>query len=265
MLSAAPQKSYATKSTASEASTSKDDTTKRLDREATNILQQVNEASKAITAKQTKTAIMHIDRALAIRSQLATLSKAQGQSMIVPLYAELDDTSVLGPMLSTKKGKPQPSTSGPITVDDASAQYTFVGLDLDKAKSRLDGAKMALNNKNPQAASDSLAAIGTDLVVETEEADLPLLAARENLGIAQTAVKNRKYQEANAALKEASMALNTYSNKNSGQHTGEAKALRTKIDSLSQNIAQNHSGAEATIDGWWHEVDNWFTHAKRSL
>jgi hypothetical protein len=265
ILSAAPQKADANPSVSKKTPDSTGDFAKRLSRQATNLLQQVDQANKAVTAKQTQTAIGHINQALADRNQLATLLKAKGQSLVVPLYSELEDQSVLGPVLSARKGKPQPSTSAPITVDDASAQFTFVGLDLDKAESRLDAAKKALENKNPQAASDSLAAIGTDLVVETQEADLPLLAARENLALARTATKNRKYKEASAALKEASIALDTYSKRNATQRTVEVKDLRSKIDSLSQTVAQNHSNAETTIDGWWRQVDSWFTHVAHSL
>ena len=260
LLSAAPQNGTATDSNSKTMSHSKANSAKQLTHEATLLLQQVEQAKQAVTAKQTQTAVSHINQAMSDRNQLATLSKAKGQSMIVPLYTELDDTSTLGPMLSAKKGKPQPNTNAPITVDDAAVQYTFVGLDLDKAKSRLEAAKTALHNNNPQAASDSLAAIGTDLEVETKDADLPLLAARENLGLAQTAVQKRQYKEANAALKEASIDVDKYSNQNSAQHAQEAKDLHGKIDSLSKTIEQDHSGAANTIQNWWHEVDSWFTH-----
>jgi hypothetical protein len=265
MLAGAPQNASGDHQATGKPTGSTSDTSKRLSQQATDLLRHVDEARRAVDAKQTQSAMRHVDQALADRNQLVTLLKDKGQSLIVPLYSEIDDSSVLGPVLSARKGKPQPSTSGPITVDDASAQYTFVGLDLDKAMSRLDAAKKALENKNPQAASDSLGAIGTDLVVETKEADLPLLAARENLGIAQAAVKHRKYTEATAALKEASIALDTYSKGSGAQHSSDVKDLRSKIDSLSQTVAQNHSNAETTIEGWWHQVDGWFAHAAHSV
>jgi hypothetical protein len=266
VLTAAPPNASADHPAAGKATSSTSDTSKRLSQQATNLLRHVDEARRAVDAKQTQSAMSHVNQALADRNQLAALLKDKGQSLIVPLYAEIDDSSVLGPVLSARKGQTQPSTSGPITVDDASAQYTFVGLDLDKAMSRLDAAKKALENHNPQAASDSLGAIGTDLVVETKEADLPLLAARENLGIAQTAVKNRKYKEASAALKEASIALDRYAKGSAAaQHSIDVKDLRSKIDSLSQTVAQNHSNAETMIEGWWHQVDGWFAHAAHSV
>jgi flagellin-specific chaperone FliS len=263
MLSAAAQNTTTKNSTSSKTSQANDHSSEQLSRLATRMLQQVDEARQALATKQNQTAVNHINRALGDRQQLASDAKAKGRSMIVPLYSEFDDTSVLGPMLAGRKGgKQQPSTSAPITVDEASAQYTFVGLDLDKAKSRLEAAKTALRNNNSQAATDSLTAVGDDLVVETEQADFPLLAARENLGIAEGAVKNGKYQEATAALKEASTDLHKYANGNSAHQAEEARELGKKMDSFSQTITQNHAenhgAAVSKIDGWWHEVDGWF-------
>lgn len=268
VLNAAPKTASANKSTIDsnkQAGHTKNDLTKQLSQQATRLIQEVEQARQAVAAKQTQAALSDIDHALSDRSQLASLAKANGRPMIVPLYTELDDSSTLGPVLAARKGKPQPNPSSPITVDDASAQFTFVGMDLDKAKSRLEAARTALHNNNPQAASDSLAAIGSDLVVQTEQTDLPLLAARENLGIAETAVKSGKYQEASAALKEASIDVDKYSKEGSAHHAHEASDLHKRIDVLTQTISQHHSTTAAnTIDNWWHEVDGWFMHAIHS-
>jgi hypothetical protein len=51
--------------------------------------------------------------------------------------------------------------------------------------------------------------------METDEGSLPLLAARENLGIAESAVKDAHPKEAAAALKEASTDLNKFAGGNS--------------------------------------------------
>ncbi len=240
-------------------SNSKATASKQLSLEATHMLHEIQIARQAITANEKQQAIEDIDHAMAQRNRLMTLTKAKGQSMVVPLYTELDDTSVLGPMIAARKGKQQPNMSSPITVDDATAQYTFVGLDLDKAGRRLEAARTALTNNNNQAASDSLGAIGDDLIVESRDSDLPLLAARENLGLAASAAKHSKYQEASAALKEASTDVNQYASTNSAKHAEEAKVMRTKIDNLSKTITEHHDTAVGTIEGWWQEVDSWFT------
>lgn len=228
---------------------------------ALRLLEQVEQARHSLTANQTQTAADHLNRALAYRDRLAAMPHASGQPIIVPLYWEFDDTSVLGRVLTTRKdGKQQPSKSAPITVDQAGLQYTFVGLDLNKVRSRLDAAKSALSNNNPQAAASSLSRIGDELVVMRVQAEYPLLAARENLGLAELAIKSGRYKEAAAALKEASTTLDQYASGKSAHRPHEAKSLSKRIDSLSKTITQDHTGTGSKVDGWWNEVNGWFTH-----
>jgi hypothetical protein len=131
---------------------------------------------------------------------------------------------------------------------------------LNKVRSRLDAAKSALSSNNPQAAASSLGRIGDELVVMNVQAEYPLLAARENLGLAELAIMNGHYTEAAAALKEASITLDQYASGQTAHRPFEAKSLSKQIDSLSQTIAKNHTGASAKIDAWWNHVNAWFTH-----
>ncbi len=231
---------------------------------AIRILDQVERARQSLAANQSQAAASHIDQALADRDQLAALPHAYGNAKIVPLYWEFDDTSVLGKALASRKdATQQPSKSAPITVVEAGRQYTFVGLDLNKVRSRLDAAKSALSSNHPQAAAVSLGRIGEELVVMKIQAEYPLLAARENLGLAELAIMNGRYQTAAATLKEASITLDQYAGEHSAHRPFEAKSLSTRIDSLSRTIAQNHTGAARKVDGWWNEVNGWFTHPIR--
>ncbi len=228
---------------------------------ALRLLDQVERAKQSLAANQTQTAVQHINQALTYRDQLAARPHATDGPVIVPLYWEFDDTSVLGRALAARKdGKPQPAKSAPITVDAAGMQYTFVGLDLNKVRSRLDAAKSALSSNDPQAAATSISRIGDELVVMKVQAEYPLLAARENLGLAEIAIMNGRYTEAAAALKEASVTLDQYASGHSAHRPFEAKSLSKRIDSLSHTITQNHTGAASKIDGWWNEVNGWFTH-----
>ncbi len=225
------------------------------------LLDQIQQARQSLAANQTQTAVQHINQALTYRDQLAALPHATGGPVIVPLYWEFDDTSVLGQTLAARKdGKPQPAKSAPITVDAAGTQYTFVGLDLNKVRSRLDSARSALSSNNPQAAANSLSRIGDELVIMKVQAEYPLLAARENLGLAEVAIMNGRYREAAAALKEASITLDQYASGHAAHRPFEAKSLSKQIDSLSQTITKNHLGASAKIDAWWNHVNAWFTH-----
>jgi len=228
---------------------------------AIRILDQVERAKQSLAADQTQAAVGHIDRALADRDQLAALPHAYGNSRIVPLYWEFDDDAVLGKALASRKdGTHQPVKSAPITVDEAGTQYTFIGLDLNKVRSRLDAAKSALSNHHPQAAARSLGRIGDELVIMKVQAEYPLLAARENLALAEMAIINGRDHEAAAALKEASITLEQYANGHAAHRPFEAKSLSKQIASLSQTITQNQNGANGTIDRWWNEVNSWFTH-----
>ncbi len=249
-------------------------TVRQMNQLATRLLQNVDQARQDISNNQKQTADNHINRALAEWNQLSSLAKSKNAGLIVPMYVEFDETSTLGPMIAARKGNQQPNAQQPntkaaprsytpVTVEQASGQVTFLGLDLDKAKTRLDAAKTALNNGNTQASSDSLKGVETDLVMNTEQMSFPLLAARENLGIAESAAKNGHEREAAAALKEASTDLNKYAG-TSSRHADDARNLSKTIDSYSQSIGQNHSGAATKIDGWWHEVNNWFEQPSRT-
>jgi hypothetical protein len=271
VLNAATQSSGAANSTTkSKPSHASSDTAKQMSQLATRLLQHADQARHALQNNEKQAAVKHIDQALANQSQLASLAKSKGTSLIVPLYTEFDETSTLGSLAAAKKNNEQPNakktpnTYTPVTVEQASGEFTFVGLDLDKAKTRLDAAKTALHNGNAQAATDSLAAVETDLVRETEQTNFPLLAARENLGIAESAIQNGHSKEAAAALKEASKDLDTFASGNPPRHADQARNLSKTVNSYSQNIGTNHTAAPSKIDGWWHEVDNWFNQPAKS-
>lgn len=224
------------------------------------ILGQVEKAKQSLAASQTQTAIGHVDRALMFRDRLSSMAQTNVRPVIVPLYWEFDDTAVLGRAMAARKGGRQPSKSGPVTVDQAGTQYTFIGLDLNKVRSRLDAAKSALSSNHPHAAASSLDRIGNDLVVMTVKAEYPLLAARENLGLAELAIQNGRYNEAGAALKEAATTLDQYASGSAAHRPNEAKSLSKRIDAASRTVAQNHTETASKIDGWWNEVNGWFTH-----
>jgi hypothetical protein len=232
----------------------------QLTRDATRLLQQVDLARQAFNSKNKQTALQHINEALSEQSRISGLVKAKNMAAIVPLYSEFDESSVLGP-IEAKRNNQKPSGSSAtnsVGVEDTAGQFTFIGLDLDKTKRHLEAAKTALNSSNMQAASDSLIAVDSELVMETVEADLPLVTARKNLALAEGAAQKNEYRETQTALQDACRALDRYASQASGHHAQEAKQLSQTIHSYAQNITQNHAGAASKIDGWWHQVDQWF-------
>ena len=265
-LMAAPPGANANASAADAKTSSTSNTEQKLTQLSTRMLRQIELARQAIAKQDTQTALNHVRQALGDQSQVSSLAKTNGLPTVLPLYSEFDEDSVLGPLASKRNGnqKGNSPSSNTVGVEHAAGQYTFIGIDLDKTKQRLNAAETALNNKNLQSADDSLAAVGNELVMETVESDLPLLTVRGNLGIAESAAKKDHFHEAATALKDASSALDRYSRENPRSHGKDAESLSKTIGSYAQSITHNSAGAAAKIDGWWHEVDSWFAKQARS-
>jgi hypothetical protein len=219
------------------------------------LLQDADHADQALQKHDDNAANRDIDDALTIRMKLAQMTKADGGSMVVPLYADLDDTEYLS-TIGKKANMSANGTSQPLTVKSNVGQLTYLAIDLDASESRLNAAKIAIQNKNDQAAEDSLAAIGSNLVATSVSTDLPLLTAREDLALARTALRKKNDQAAQADLHQASQALTTYAA--SGPHAADAKQLAGEIDTGAGNTAM--PSAESTVDSWWNRVKDWFAH-----
>ncbi|HLH02891.1 MAG TPA: YfdX family protein [Bryobacteraceae bacterium] len=241
---------------------------------STELLHEVDLARQAISNKNTQLAQQHVNKALTAQTRIATLAKSKNLPMMIPLYSEFDTSSTLGPLEAARKSgqkspannssQPQHSRFAPLTVDDTSVQYTYVGIDLNRAKEHLEAAQTALRDKNLQSADDSLSALQNDVVMQTVQSDLPLLTARENVGIAEDAAKNNHYTEAAAALKEAASDLKRFADGNPPQHAEDARSLSSAITSFAEKLPQDHAGAATKLDGWWHQIDNWFNQPSSS-
>ena len=242
------------------------DAEQQLTKDATRLLQQVDLARQAVDSKNKQAALQHINTALSDQSRISALAKAKNIAAIVPLYSEFDEGSVLGPIEAKRKNQKSSGSSAAnsVGVEETTGQFTFVGLDLDKTKQHLEAAKASLNSNNMQAARDSLNAVDNELVMETVTADLPLVTARQNLALAESAARKNEYKETQTALQDACSALDRYAGQASGQHAQEAKQLSQTIHSYAQNVTQNHTGAASKIDGWWHQVDHWFAKSGQS-
>jgi hypothetical protein len=89
-------------------------------------------------------------------------------------------------------------------------------------------------------------------------ADLPLLKARRNLGIAADDLRKQQYDSVAVPLQAASSALSEYVN-GKGPHAQDAAAMRSQIDAFAKNVGQHHADAVSQIDKWWNQVNDWFT------
>lgn len=228
------------------------------DRESTGLASQLlgdaNAARSALMNDDVATANHDIDEALTARDKMLDLSHANGPATIVPIFSELEDTAVVTP---GDAPKPVPAATAlmPVTIRSNDARYTYVAIDLNKAKARLDAAKMALQNRNMQAAEDSLAAVGTDLIASSDATDVPLLTAREDLALAQQALQNKELPAASTDLRQASASLKSYDRPG---HSADAQRLANEIQTTMPLTAQTAPSAAAKIDAWWSSVKSWF-------
>lgn len=234
------------------------------DRETTGLawqlLQDADSARSALANDDITTAKRDIDEALAARTRMLDMARPNsGSPSIVPIFSELDDTAIVSPAHAGVAASPAPLASaspGALTVRANDARYTYLAIDLTKTKSRLDAAKTALHNDNRQAAEDSLAAIGSDLIATTDSTDVPLLTAREDLALAQRAMHAKALPAAAADLRQAAVALNAYSRP---EHRADAQRLANEIQNLEPVTTGTASSASAKIEAWWSSVKTWFS------
>jgi ABC-type transport system substrate-binding protein len=229
-------------------------------RQAVDLIEDAHLARQALIDGSASNADKEVDRALAVRETMAKSARAKGAAMIVPLYAELDDTTVLSLAVQSPSPSTVPnvaSTAAPqLTPRSNSSQVTYLAIDLDKAKARLDVAKLAIHNHNDQAAKDSLAGIGSDLIQTTVSTDQPLLTVRQDLIQAQSALKANNYPTASADLQQASASLKKYSGTG---HSADLQRMEADIDASNPADATHGAGLSGKIDGWWSSVTNWFS------
>ena len=226
---------------------------------AAQILSDAGLARTALVSGKTTSGMTDIDGALSARNKLAKVARRSGMAMIVPVYAELDETAVLSNAVKATKRNGAPAgksaTAEPQTVRGNDAQLTFVAIDLEKAKSHLNAAKLAVTDHNDRAAEDSLAAVGSDLIEDSVITDVPLLTAREDLSRAQAELKVNDRPAATADLRQASKSLSEYTK---GGHVEDARMLASTIDAALPLKHQNSSSASTKVENWWSSVKDWF-------
>jgi hypothetical protein len=227
---------------------------------AAQLLKDSDSSRLAVGTKTTAAAGLQIDNALAVEAQMKKLARADGMTMIVPVYTELDDMTVLSDATkaSTTKVAPKgaPSSGTATTVRSNIIGSTYLAVDLDKAKSRLDAAKLDLIGHRLQAAKDSLAAIGSDLIERRVLTDVPLLTARQDLSLAQRALKSKDLTAASSDLRQASKSLDAYT---SSGHSADARRLAADINSAIPLTAHRSASVSTKIATWWTSVRDWFS------
>jgi hypothetical protein len=248
-----------------------------------------DEARQAIINKDQHSAQNDVDRAVSLLKQVETKlpNNKNDKTHVVPIFAELEQTSFLQPVLtaknqnqgqqsanadkanySTNKTMANNSQSSALPQSDQPAQtpeivnrveggYSYIGLDVDAAMEHLQAAKQQLANNEPGKADLELARAQQSVDTGSISTDMPLVRARENLALARDEVSSGKYSQAKAELKAAANALNNYAQDSQAQHAKDAKNLMTEIKSQTASMQGSHGVDRQKIDTWWNEIANW--------
>lgn len=182
----------------------------RASKDAIEVLHCTDQARQAIANNNKQQALQEVNQALTADNKLNEVRPNHG---FVSMYSELDQYSVLAPIMANRSNYMDPahgnqsnnersgsadrSTSGQnIAVKRVFGDFTIVTFDANMARTHLEAAQQALNSGNLQKADQALAALQDSLSVESFGADMPLLRAREDLMLARDSAKDGHYREA---------------------------------------------------------------------
>lgn len=242
------------------------------------ILKHVDQARQAIKGKKKGDALSQIDKALTLvqiaertipRYTVKTTIKAgelnyedtdEVQPLRVPIYDEIDQVSVLGPVEQAKRQEAEKAQrAGAPIVHEVRLEHTRAELDLAHAKAELQDAKKALEEEHWDVADTALASIQTDVIFTYTATDLPLEEARKNLSLARDLVLQGRFGDAQVALQQVSMALLNYE-KGDKEHSSQIQAVRKEIEEVRKTMETKKNAKEvaAKIMDWWGEITAWF-------
>lgn len=247
-------------------------------KDAVRALRLIDQGRQAIIIKDQSRATQSVQQALDLVNQAGEKLPATGENSnthVVPIFAELEQTSFLQPVLTAKKesskGEQQmagnqnpqsqesalPQSDQPPVVKRVEGGYSYIGLDLNAAKEHLQQAKQYLNNNEAAKADVELARAQQSVDTGSITTDMPLVRARENLALARNEAQSSHYRQAKLNLTAASKALTEYGNSPQAKHANDAKGLSSQIESFSAKIANNHQDAQSKIENWWNQVAGW--------
>lgn len=248
-------------------------------KDAVRALRLTDQARQSIINKDQSSATQDVQQALDLVDKAGEKLPATGNnnnSHVVPIFAELEQTSFLQPVLTAKKesskGEQQqmasnqnpqsqesamPQSDQPPVVKRVEGGYSYTVLDLNAAKEHLQQAKQYLSNNEPAKADLELARAQQSVDTGSITGDMPLVRARENLALARDEAQNSHYSQAKANLTAASKALTEYGNMSQAKHASDAKNISSQIKSFSGKIANSHQTAQSKIENWWNQVAGW--------
>jgi len=262
-----------------------------LSKKAVHALRLTAQARQDIINKNQTQAKTDVDQALTLLNQVAQKNNTSGTD-IVPIYAELEQTTFLSPVLTAKNNtqsqqqsasnnssnsntsnsntqipqntqssalpqSDQPNTAKrPDVVNWVEGGFSYIALDVNQARQHVQAAQQALNRNDAGQADIELARAEQAVDTGTVQTNMPLVRARENLTLARTDVTNGRTKDAKAELTEAANALNSYAANPQAPHANDAKNLAQQIKSSSASMTNNKTASQK-IDNWWNKVADW--------
>ncbi len=235
----------------------------RQSRAAAQMLEHTADARQAIQDKDQQKAMSHVNQAL------EAAGKIQTTAGMIPIYTELERVSIIGPLRAARGGQTGESSttasreatepqSSSTAVRDVEGGFTSVAVDMSQARTHLDAAKTALQSNDMAQADRALQAVQSSVSMTTVEGDMPLVKARQNLSLAMTQAQQGQVSNAQAPLKEAMNALNTYGQTSSAAHASEAAQMSRDIQNFASTM-QDKTQAQVSdqIQQWWNRLADW--------
>lgn len=237
---------------------------------AVNLLAAVAAARGAIASNDKTRAMTHVDAAL------GALGKIQKVGL-VPIYTELSQQSVIGPIAAAKNvtpvGDESASASGeaatqenasatmtnaaaPVAVKSVTTGFSRVLLDTSVARKMLDAARVAIGGGDLKAADKDLMTLEQSVVLETSAARMPLVRARENLSLASAAAARNEWGEVKAQLTSAAKGLNDYVPRAPATELADVRVLQQQIAQYAPGVEGEHGDAATRINRWWVQAAN---------
>ncbi len=265
---------------------------------AVQMLEQTNLAREAIQKGAAQAARDHLKRAMGLAEALQSNAQVQADGNLVPVYNQLEQASVIAPVLHWQAG-PQgaPATGAadpaegesagrpvpPDAVGSASARRpgsslaerarsggevirptgpsTMVAVDVTLAKNHLEAAATALENRDLSRADAALVFVENGIFVIPAQLNPALVQAREHLSAARSHALDGDYDAATQPLKAAAQALSSYQN---GRQKDAARSVQRQISAYLENRPKNHAHEVTRIDSWWDQVTGWMLQPAQS-
>jgi len=231
---------------------------------ATKVDRSAAAAQMLILTDQARHAIAKGNKPDAIQNVTGALDlAADAQGPRIPIYAEMEQLSIVGPITAEKRRQTGAADRlGPVKsspdVQEAS-EFTIISVDMEMAKAQLNAAKTALTSGTPQDADKALAMLQNRVDLLTVESHMPLLKARQNLYLAKTMAQQGRLGDAIIPLRTASEALTKYSKNPTARHADDAAKKRQEIDSQIGTLGEDAKAASTKIDIWWNQTVDWFS------